>query len=44
MKATLREPEIVAHKGQPVSVIIPLKDYTELLERLAEKYRARHHL
>ncbi len=33
MKATLREPEIVTRKGKAVSVIIPIKDYEELLER-----------
>ena len=32
MKAT-REPEIVTRKGKPVSVIIPIKEYEELLER-----------
>jgi prevent-host-death family protein len=33
MKATLAEPQIVTRKGRPVSVIIPIKDYEELLER-----------
>jgi prevent-host-death family protein len=33
MKATTSEPEIVTRKGKPVSVIIPIKDYEELLER-----------
>ena len=33
MKATSREPEIVTRNGKPVSVIIPIKDYKELLER-----------
>ena len=33
MKATLAEPEIVTRKGKPVSVIIPIKVYEELLER-----------
>ena len=28
-----REPEIVTRKGKPVSVILPIKDYEELLER-----------
>jgi len=32
MKAT-REPEIVTRNGKPVAVIIPIKDYKELLER-----------
>ena len=27
------EPEIVTRKGKPVSVILPIKDYQELLER-----------
>lgn len=33
MKSTTREPEIVTRNGKPVSVIIPIKDYQELLER-----------
>jgi PHD/YefM family antitoxin component YafN of YafNO toxin-antitoxin module len=33
MKTTLREPEIVTRKGKPVSVILPIADYEELLER-----------
>ena len=33
MKAKLSEPEIVMHKGKAVSVILPIKDYEELLER-----------
>jgi PHD/YefM family antitoxin component YafN of YafNO toxin-antitoxin module len=33
MKAIKREPEIVTRNGKPVSVIIPLKEYQELLER-----------
>jgi prevent-host-death family protein len=33
MNATNREPEIVTRNGKPVSVIIPIKDYEELLER-----------
>jgi hypothetical protein len=33
MKAALAEPEIVTRNGKPVSVIIPIKDYQELLER-----------
>jgi PHD/YefM family antitoxin component YafN of YafNO toxin-antitoxin module len=36
MKAALAEPEIVTRKGKPVSVIIPIKDYEELLERLED--------
>ena len=34
MKAPLPEPEIVTRKGKPVSVILPIKDYEELLERV----------
>ena len=33
MRTTDREPEIVTRNGKPVSVIIPIKDYEELLER-----------
>jgi PHD/YefM family antitoxin component YafN of YafNO toxin-antitoxin module len=33
MKATLAKPEIVVRNEKPVSVIIPLQDYQELLER-----------
>ena len=36
MKATLPELEIVTRKGKPVSVIIPIKDYEELLERVED--------
>ena len=36
MKATSSEPEIVTRKGKPVSVIIPIKDYEELLERVED--------
>jgi Antitoxin Phd_YefM, type II toxin-antitoxin system len=36
MKATLAEPEIVTRKGKAVSVIIPIKDYQELLERVED--------
>lgn len=36
MKATMLEPEIVTRKGKPVSVIIPIKDYQEILERLED--------
>jgi len=36
MKTTLPEPEIVTRKGKPVSVIIPIKDYEELLERVED--------
>jgi antitoxin (DNA-binding transcriptional repressor) of toxin-antitoxin stability system len=33
MTTGLLEPEIVTRKGKPVSVIIPIKDYQELLDR-----------
>ena len=36
MKATLAEPEIVTRNGKPVSVIVPIKDYEELLERVED--------
>jgi PHD/YefM family antitoxin component YafN of YafNO toxin-antitoxin module len=36
MKSILSEPEIVTRKGKPVSVIIPIKDYEELLERVED--------
>ena len=36
MKAILAEPEIVTRKGKPVSVIIPIKNYEELLERVED--------
>jgi hypothetical protein len=36
MKATLAEPAIVTRKGKPISVIIPIKDYEELLERVED--------
>jgi hypothetical protein len=33
MSITLTEPEIVTRKGKAVSVILPIKEYQELLER-----------
>ena len=36
MKTALLEPEIVTRKGKPVSVILPVKAYQELLERLQD--------
>jgi prevent-host-death family protein len=36
VKATFTEPEIVTRKGKPVSVIIPIKNYEELLERVED--------
>ena len=32
-KTSLAEPEIVTRNGKPVSVILPIEDYEELLER-----------
>jgi antitoxin (DNA-binding transcriptional repressor) of toxin-antitoxin stability system len=36
MKAPLAEPQILTRHGKPVSVIIPIKDYQELLERVED--------
>ena len=36
MKAALVEPEIVTRNGKPVSVIIPIEAYQELLERVED--------
>lgn len=36
MKTMLPEPEIVTRKGKPVSVILSIKDYEELLERVED--------
>ena len=36
MKTLLIEPEIVTHNGKPVSVILPIKQYEELLERVED--------
>jgi hypothetical protein len=33
MKTVFAEPEIVSRRGKPVSVILPIADYEELLER-----------
>ncbi len=33
---TLPEPEIVTRKGKPVSVILAIADYQELLERVED--------
>jgi len=35
-KAAFAEPEIITRKGKPVSVILPIKQYQELLERLED--------
>lgn len=36
MKSALAEPQIVTRKGKPVSVIIPIAAYQELLERVED--------
>ena len=36
MKTVLAEPEIVTRKGKPVSVILSIKDYHAILERLED--------
>jgi hypothetical protein len=36
MKSAFAEPEIVTKNGKPVSVILPIKDYQEMLERLED--------
>ena len=33
---TLAEPEIVTKNGKPISVILPIEDYNEMLERLED--------
>ncbi len=42
MKKVTNEPEIITRAGKAVSVILPLKDYQKLLDRLEE--RGRHRL
>jgi hypothetical protein len=36
VKTTVSEPEVVLRRGKPVSVILPIKHYEELLERLED--------
>jgi len=36
MKAAAPEPEIVTKNGKPVSVILPIKRYQEIMERLED--------
>lgn len=36
MKTSFPEPQIVTLKGKPVSVILPIKAYEELLERVED--------
>jgi prevent-host-death family protein len=36
MKSANAEPEIVTKSGKPISVILPIKEYREMLERLED--------
>ncbi len=36
MKTAFAEPEIITRKGKPVSVILPIKAYAEIMERLED--------
>lgn len=36
MKSATAEPEIVTKNGKPVSVILPIKRYQEIMERLED--------
>src|SRR5260370_8333579 len=36
MKAANAEPEIVTRNGKPISVIVPIKKYQEMIERLED--------
>lgn len=36
MKSAAFEPEIIVRNGKPVSVVLPLKRYQELLERVED--------
>jgi prevent-host-death family protein len=36
MKAANAQPEIVTRNGKPVSVILPIKKYQEMIERLED--------
>lgn len=38
MKAGNPEPEIVTRNGKPVSVILPIKKYQEMIERLEDAH------
>ena len=35
-KRTSKEPEVIVRDGKPVSVILPIQEYEELLERLED--------
>ena len=36
MKRAFAEPDIITKNGKPVSVILPIKDYREIMERLED--------
>ena len=36
MSTLAKEPEVIVRRGNPVSVILPIKDYEELLDRLED--------
>ena len=36
MKTLIKEPEVITRGGKAVSVILPIKDYQEILERLED--------
>jgi len=36
MSALTKEPEVITRGGKPVSVILPIKEYQALLDRLEE--------
>jgi hypothetical protein len=36
MKKAAKEPEMIIREGKPVSVILPIKEYEKLLERLED--------
>lgn len=37
MKVSLAQPEVVTRKGKPVSVILPIKVYENLLDRVEDR-------
>ncbi len=42
MKQRLPEPEIVTRNGKPVSVILPIKVYQEMMERIEDAEDVAH--
>ncbi len=36
MSTHTQEPEVITRRGKPVSVILPIKQYQEILERLED--------